>query len=422
MLYGVLAIGLTAFILFIVIIQSNFSNSPQVVQKGTNELHMTNEKEARIVPKKKDLARFKKTESKKSNQKKQENSQMTDKTNAAKKEDTTPVTYSTKYVTVSSLNVRNGPGAQNAAMGAVTINQSVKAEDHETENGWVKISTNDVSGYVNANYLSNDKVIVQADSSNKTPAKSETTQNGKAKKDIKNQNSNTAEDIKPEKKKEKAEIKESKTKEKESKTEDKTAKNDADKLKSIDANNQLILVTSNDYGTSSATIQTFERDSSGNWKRVLNVSGFLGKNGFAGSKVEGDGKSPTGKYSIGTAFGRSGNPGTKLPFRNISADDVWVDDSNSSLYNSWQSRKKKSDQWSSAEDMDISLYTYGFVINYNTAQTKGKGSAIFFHVANGHTLGCTGVSQGNMVSILNWIDPAKNPVIIQTPVSELGNY
>ncbi|MYL61400.1 hypothetical protein GLW20_28240, partial [Virgibacillus halodenitrificans] len=76
----------------------------------------------------------------------------------------------------------------------------------------------------------------------------------------------------------------------------------------------------------------------------------------------------------------------------------------------------------SAENMDIALYTYGFVINYNTARTPGKGSAIFFHVANGHTLGCTGVSQSHMVSILKWINPAKNPVIIQTPESKLSNY
>ncbi|WP_226038089.1 hypothetical protein [Aquibacillus saliphilus] len=72
--------------------------------------------------------------------------------------------------------------------------------------------------------------------------------------------------------------------------------------------------------------------------------------------------------------------------------------------------------------MDIGPYTYGLVINYNTGQVPGEGSAIFLHVSTGHTLGCTGVSQGNMVSILKWVDPAKNPVIIQAPVNELSNY
>lgn len=154
----------------------------------------------------------------------------------------------------------------------------------------------------------------------------------------------------------------------------------------------------------------------------MSVSGQIGKNGFANNKVEGDGKSPTGKYSIGTAFGRSGNPGTKLPFRSISSDDVWVDDSE--YYNSWQSRKETEGEWSSAEDMDVNPYNYGFMINYNTSRTPGVGSAIFFHVngSSGYTLGCTAVAQGHMVEILKWIDPAKSPVIIQTPVSELGNY
>lgn len=53
---------------------------------------------------------------------------------------------------------------------------------------------------------------------------------------------------------------------------------------------------------------------------------------------------------------------------------------------------------------------------------REEGSTIFFHVANDHTLGCPGGLQGNMVSILKWINPSKYPVIVQTPVSDLGNY
>lgn len=197
----------------------------------------------------------------------------------------------------------------------------------------------------------------------------------------------------------------------------------ADTLKTVSSNSQLILVTSNGYGTSQATIQTFERDGQGQWRAVHHVSGYIGKYGFAQVMSEGGMKSPRGKYSIGTAFGRSGNPGTKLPFRAITPDDVWVDDSNSPLYNTWQKASQNNGRWNSAEKMDIPQYTYGFVINYNTdARTPGKGSAIFFHVSSGYTAGCTGTSQGNVVSILKWLDPAKNPVIIQSPTGELGSY
>ncbi|MCM3728911.1 hypothetical protein M3226_25040 [Neobacillus cucumis] len=62
--------------------------------------------------------------------------------------------------------------------------------------------------------------------------------------------------------------------------------------------------------------------------------------------------------------------------------------------------------------MNIAAYTYGFVINYITQRTPNKGSAIFFHVGSGYTLGCTSTAQTNVVNILKWLDPKKNPVII----------
>lgn len=399
MLYGLLTILLAAFILFIAIMQNNFKDSPEATQKGPDEIHMLKKKETNLELKNKKVVDLLKLDPEPEESKQVQ--KITEKTEkkAAKKQKIAPVTYSTKYVTVSSLNVRSGPSAQDDVNGVVTINQSLKVVNGDTTNGWVKVSTKALSGYVNVKYLSDEKIIVQVKD------KSDNSSKEKKSRDIVVKDKAT-----------------SKKTDKSKTAETATVKNDADKLTTIDANNQLILVTSNGYGTSSATIQTFERNAAGQWEQLLNVSGFIGKNGFGSPSVEGDGKSPTGKYSIGTAFGRSGNPGTKLPFRSISADDVWVDDSNSSLYNSWQSKKETSGQWSSAENMDIAPYTYGFVINFNTSRTPGKGSAIFFHIANGHTLGCTGVSQPNIVSILKWIDPAKNPVIIQTPESQLNNY
>ncbi len=195
----------------------------------------------------------------------------------------------------------------------------------------------------------------------------------------------------------------------------------ADQLQTIGDNGQLILVTASGYGTNIARIRTFERDGKG-WKPLLDISGHIGRDGFAPQMSEYVVESPRGKYSIGTAFGRYGNPGTKLPFRQITSDDVWVDDSNSSLYNTWQSRSATGGQWSSAENMDIPAYNYGFVINYNTSRTPGAGSAIFFHVSSMYTNGCTATDQNDVISILQWLDPAKNPVIIQTPDGEIGNY
>ncbi|PFN80611.1 hypothetical protein COJ85_29800 [Bacillus sp. AFS076308] len=203
-----------------------------------------------------------------------------------------------------------------------------------------------------------------------------------------------------------------------------TIKNLAERLKTVGSNKQLILVTSNGYNSSNAEIRTFQRNSLGKWVPVLTTTGHIGKYGFAtaANMREGGKRSPIGKYTIGTAFGRYANPGTKIPYRKITSDDVWVDDPTSKLYNTWQSKSKTQGQWTSAENMNIAAYTYGFVINYNTQRTPYKGSAIFFHIGSGYTLGCTATSQANVVSILKWMDPTKIPVIIQTPIQELNKY
>ncbi|WP_416827613.1 L,D-transpeptidase family protein [Ectobacillus polymachus] len=196
----------------------------------------------------------------------------------------------------------------------------------------------------------------------------------------------------------------------------------ADSFKTVDTNSQLILVTTKGYGTNEAYIRTFERDANGHWKTLLGMDGFIGKTGFANEMSEGGAASPRGKYTIGTAFGIPENPGTKLSYKQITDDDVWVDDANSSLYNTWQKKSQNNGRWTSAKNMNIPQCKYGFVINYNTDRIPGKGSAIFFHISDNYTLGSTAASENNVLRILRWLDPSKNPVIIQSPESELSNY
>ncbi|THE12528.1 hypothetical protein E1I69_10750 [Bacillus timonensis] len=285
----------------------------------------------------------------------------------------------TKYVTVGSLNVRSGAGTNYPVVMAVTQGQSLFVS--EVTDSWSKVKMNDKTGWVYSEYLSDSKPVVEKSVVAAPPAP--------APKPV---------------------------------TQPEISGNIADTLKTVNGNKQLILVTANGYNTNRATIQAFEKDANGKWNPILSTTGYIGKNGFTTNKKEGDGKSPVGKYTIGTAFGQKGNPGTKLSFRNITNDDVWVDDPESPLYNSWQSRSATQGQWKSAEDMMHRLYTYGFVINYNTERTPYKGSAIFFHVGSGYTLGCTATSEANVIKLLKWLDPAKNPVIVQTPAQELNKY
>jgi L,D-peptidoglycan transpeptidase YkuD (ErfK/YbiS/YcfS/YnhG family) len=194
-----------------------------------------------------------------------------------------------------------------------------------------------------------------------------------------------------------------------------------DKIKGKGNAEQAIVVTTNGFGIVSATITTFEKDN-GTWRQVCSFEGNVGVNGFAYNKVEGDGHSPIGIFSIGTAFGRYSNPGTAMNYRQSTPNDFWVDDPHSSLYNTWQEGPVNG-RWASAENMYIPQYNYGFVINYNTAErTPGKGSAIFFHVWSGPgngTAGCTATAQDNVISTLRWLNPSENPVIIEGPMSEV---
>ena len=101
------------------------------------------------------------------------------------------------------------------------------------------------------------------------------------------------------------------------------------------------------------------------------------------SKREGDLKTPAGTYPLRGGFGARANPGLPQGWFRVDGNDVWVDDSGSSLYNTHQ-RKPVSGRWDSAENLlNTPAYNYAQVIGYNESHTPGKGSAIFFHVDTG---------------------------------------
>lgn len=194
-----------------------------------------------------------------------------------------------------------------------------------------------------------------------------------------------------------------------------------DKIKNKGNAKQAIVVTTNSYSSVNATITTYE-NVNGIWRQIASFAGNVGKKGFIYNKVEGDGRSPIGIFSLGTAFGRYTNPGTSMTYRISNTNDYWVDDIKSSLYNTWQ-KGPVNGRWNSAEKMYIPQYNYGFVINYNTTKRiPGKGSGIFFHVWSGAgngTAGCTSAAQTNVINTLKWLKTSKSPIIIEGPMSEV---
>lgn len=162
------------------------------------------------------------------------------------------------------------------------------------------------------------------------------------------------------------------------------------------------------------------------WHRVGDpVPAVLGVNGITLDKQEGDGKSPAGTFLLGRAFGSEQAPsGLRMPYTRTTRYDFWVDDPESADYNRWVTTFEDPHRyWRSFEKLAIPAYRYAVVIDYNIQPTvPGRGSAIFLHVwsgPDGHTVGCTAIAEQQLVVLLDWLDPAKRPVIIQGTAAQL---
>jgi L,D-peptidoglycan transpeptidase YkuD (ErfK/YbiS/YcfS/YnhG family) len=181
----------------------------------------------------------------------------------------------------------------------------------------------------------------------------------------------------------------------------------------LPAGRQLITVTAASYGDTYAVLTAYRRTSHG-WQRVLGPwAARIGRNGFAppGRKREGDGRTPSGSFSIPYLFGAGPNPGLRFRYRQIEPYDFWDDDPASPRYNLWVDSRSAS-PGRSPEPMDVAAYDDGMVIGYNTARTPGLGSAIFLHLNIGiATAGCVTLPPAELLPLLRWLNPARSPRI-----------
>lgn len=166
---------------------------------------------------------------------------------------------------------------------------------------------------------------------------------------------------------------------------------------------QVVLVTS---AGSSATVRACRR-SGGRYLLSLGpYSGHVGRNGVSSAKREGDLRTPVGTFPLRGGFGVRANPGLAMGWFRVDSQDVWVDDSGSSLYNTHQ-RTPTNGRWDSAEELlNSPAYDYAQVVGYNESRTPGRGSAIFFHVDLGHgTAGCISLPAGPLLAVMQWERP-----------------
>jgi hypothetical protein len=147
------------------------------------------------------------------------------------------------------------------------------------------------------------------------------------------------------------------------------------------------------------------------------MDAHLGRNGFRADRTEGDGTTPIGVFTMTESFGIKADPGTKLPYRRVGPDDWWVSDKNSPLYNTWQTHVRPLPWDESHSEHLITFgraYDYAVVIDFNRPDpVPGRGSAIFLHVDTGSpTSGCVSIDEGQLTSIIRWMNPAKHPRIV----------
>ncbi len=208
---------------------------------------------------------------------------------------------------------------------------------------------------------------------------------------------------------------------------------------------QVILVTSDGWGAGQGKLQRFERGEKGPWKATGDpIDVVLGRGGLGWGyglhpdeismertgplKQEADGRSPAGVFKLGDAYGYSKDPppGTKIPYHVSGPQLRCIDDPNAKVhYNTIVDEPENGKPaWRSAEHMKRTddLYTRLVVVEHNKKPiVPGQGSCIFMHVWGGPqatTAGCTAMQLALLETLMAWIDPAMQPLLIQLPRSE----
>lgn len=177
----------------------------------------------------------------------------------------------------------------------------------------------------------------------------------------------------------------------------------------------MIVVSALGYGQTRATFSAYEH-AGGSWRQVLGPwTANIGRAGFAPAdqKAEGDGRTPTGTYGFSFFFGIDSNPGVRYEYRRITDSSiVWDDDPASANYNEWIDTRVANAGNGPEPMYNAPAYDYGAVIAYNTARTRGLGSAIFLHVSSGgSTAGCVSLPISELLTVLRWLDPGQGAQI-----------
>ena len=185
-----------------------------------------------------------------------------------------------------------------------------------------------------------------------------------------------------------------------------------------DSCRQLILVYNSRPDEVLCALRRYEREKGGPWHELSPmIHANVGRNGIApwGEKREGDGRTPTGAYPMGTAFGYAKDIELRWPFLVVTPQHYWISDPADPHYNELTTIKPSTTDFEYLRRND-DAYKYAAVIEYNTHPVvKGNGSAIFFHIESGYnrgSAGCVTTSEPKVIEMLQWLDPTRHPYML----------
>jgi D-alanyl-D-alanine dipeptidase len=208
---------------------------------------------------------------------------------------------------------------------------------------------------------------------------------------------------------------------------------------------QALVVTTSGWDAVTGTARMLERkDARSEWKQVGDrFPVVVGRNGLGAdstalweknsgyiTKHEGDGRAPAGLMPLTDAFGRAAKAeAVELPYTRLAENTECVDDVKSHHYNKIVNRMQVGIfDWKSSEKMLAvgDEYDLGVFVGYNSYPVvPGNGSCIFLHVwkdPSTGTSGCTAMEHRSIERVLGWLDPAKDPYLIQMPSDVYEHY
>ncbi len=142
----------------------------------------------------------------------------------------------------------------------------------------------------------------------------------------------------------------------------------------------------------------------------------LGRGGIKANKREGDGGTPRGTFRPRQLWWRADRhprPRTFLPVRTIGPEDAWCEDPKSRHYN----QPIRLERGRDGDRLRRDDHVYDFIVEIdhnNSPRIKGRGSAVFLHLARENfspTAGCVSMTKSAMLRLLQRLGPHTKIVI-----------